>query len=149
MLAIALVAVVAGVLLAARSRRARPWTEQASGALDEANQITTHLVELGPDGLGAAAGADAARLAELMAAVERLVTSAPDDASGGTLASLQGPLGSLHGVVDAVAIAPTPPSAADVEQVRLRAAEVQSAAATARPSLVPSAPPPPPPPPLA
>jgi hypothetical protein len=119
---------------------------QTSEALDEADQITGRLVGLGPDGLGAAARADAARLAELMVSVDELVASAPDDASSAALASLQDPLRSLHGVVDAVAVAPTPPSAADVEQVRLRAAEVHNAATLARAGLVP--PPPPPSPPL-
>jgi hypothetical protein len=54
----------------------------------------------------------------------------------------ENPLRSLHGVVDAVALAPTTaPSAADVEQVRVRVTQLESAAALARPSLVSASPP--------
>jgi hypothetical protein len=129
-----------------RSRKAPPWSARTGDALDESDQITTHLVGLAPSGLGAAAGADAARLAALMASVQELMTSAPDDGSGRALASLQIPLRSLHGVVDAVGLATTPPSVADVEQVKVRAAELHSATSLARAMLV-SAPAPQPAPP--
>ena len=146
MLAIAAVAAVAGILLAMRSRKAPPWSARTGAALDESDQITTRLVGLTPNGLAAAAGVDAARLAALMASVEELIVSAPDDGARRSLASLQGPMRSLHGVVDAVALAATPPSVADVEHVRARATELHSATSLARAMLVPAPAPPPVPP---
>ena len=146
LLAIAAVAVVAGILLAMRSRKPLPWSARTASALGESDQITTSLVGLTPNGLAAVAGADAARLAALMASVEELMVSAPDDGASRALASLQGPLRSLHGVVDAVAFAATPPSVADVEQVRARATELHSATSLARAMLVPPPAPPPAPP---
>ena len=65
--------------------------------LDESDQITTHLVGLGPSGLVSVAAADASRLATLLATVEQLSASAPDEASRQALVRVEEPLSSLAG----------------------------------------------------
>jgi hypothetical protein len=138
------VAVIAGIVLFLRSRKAPGWPAQAAAALDESDQITTHLVGLAPDGLGAVANADATRLATLMASVQQLVATAPDDPSRQALAQMQEPMRSLHGALDALAMRPPPPSSLDLDEVRTRATALHSATSLAHASLVPPAAPRPP-----
>ena len=76
---LAVLAIIVGLVLFLRPRKAPRWPAQTAAALDESDQITTHLVGLAPGGLGAVASADATRLATLMASVQQLVASAPDD----------------------------------------------------------------------
>ena len=132
-----MVAIIVGVVLFLRSRRAPGWPAQTAAALDESDEITTHLVGLAPGGLGAVASADAARLATLMASVQQLVASAPDDASRRALGEVQEPLRSLHGALDAVSLRPQPPSSVELDEVRARATELHSATSLARATLVP------------
>jgi hypothetical protein len=137
-------AIVAGIVLFLRSRRAPGWPAHTATALDQSDELTTHLVGLAPGGLGAVARADATRLATLMASVQQLVASAPDDASRRALGEVQAPLRSLHGALDAVALQPQPPSSAELDDVRARATELHSATSLARATLVPPASPRPP-----
>jgi hypothetical protein len=133
-------AVVGGIVFSRRSRKASPWRAQAGAVLDESDQITTHLVGLTPDGLGSVAGADASRLAALVASAQQLVASAPDEAARQALAAMQPAVRSLQGAVDAVAMLPMAPSAATVDDVRMRATELHGATALARATLVPPSP---------
>jgi hypothetical protein len=137
---LAVVAIIVGIVLFLRSRRAPGWPADTATALDDSDEITTHLVGLAPGGLGAVARADATRLAALMASVQQLVASAPDDPSRRALGEVQEPLRSLHGAVDAVSLQPQPPSSADLDQVRARATELHRATSQARATLVPPTP---------
>ena len=138
---LAVVAIIVGIVLFLRPRRAPAWPAQMAAALDESDEITTHLVGLAPGGLGAVANADAARLATLMASVQQLVSSAPDAASQRAVTELQEPLRSLHGALDAVSLRPQPPSTVELDEVRARATDLHSATSLARATLVPPTPP--------
>ena len=138
-------AIIVGIVLFLRSRKAPGWPAQTAAALDESDQITTHLVGLAPGGLGAVASADATRLATLMASVQQLVAIGPRRPHHGqALAQVQEPLRSLHGALDALALRPPPPSSLELDEVRTRATDLHSATSLARASLVPPAAPRPP-----
>ena len=138
-------AVVIGVVaLRRRPQRtaappAAPSLPAASSAavLAQSDELTTHLVGLAPSGLGAVAGADANRLATLITMVEQLMTSAPEEASMRALVALHEPMRSLHGALDAMALAPHTPSDAEVVEIRARATTLHSATALARATLLP------------
>jgi hypothetical protein len=137
-------AIIAGIVLFLRPRRGSGWPDHAAAALDQSDEITTHLVGLAPGGLGAVASADARRLATLIASVQQLVASGPDDASRRALGEVQEPLRSLHGALDAVALRSQPPSSAELDEVRARATELHRATSQARATLVPMTSPRPP-----
>jgi hypothetical protein len=136
------VAVVIGVivLVLRRSPKASPWPARTAAVLAEADGITTHLVGLAPEGLAPVASADANRLAALMASVQELITSAPDDTSRRAIAAMQDPLRSLHGALDAIAMTSTMPSSLVVDDLRDRARALHSATSLARASLPPASP---------
>ena len=138
LLGVAAVAVVVGVVLFAGSRNKKsPWTANASAAFAQSDEITTHLVGLEPGGLASVASADAARLAALAATVQQLASSAPDDRSMQAMMAMRGPLQSLHAAVDAVNLAPAPPSDFQVDQVRAAATGLHQATSLARANVLP------------
>jgi hypothetical protein len=136
------VAAVIGVVVVVvrRSQKASPWPARTAAVLAESDEITTHLVGLAPSGLGSIAGADANRLATLMASVEQLMTSAPDETSRRALAALQDPLRSLHIALDAIALTPNPLSDIEMDEIRVRATRLHSATSLARATLLPRPP---------
>jgi hypothetical protein len=136
---LAVAAVVGGILLA-RSRQRRSWLARAGAAFDEADQITTHLVGLEPGGAATVADADATRLAALAATVQQLESSASSATARQAIASLQEPLRALHASLDAVALAPEPPSASVLDQVRRAASELHHATSLARANVLPAPP---------
>lgn len=140
LLAVVAVAVVVGVVLFAGSRKKSPWPANASAALAQSDEISTHLVGLEPGGLASVASADAARLAALAATVQQLASSAPDARSMQALMAMRGPLQSLHAAVDAVNLSPTPPSALQVDQVRAAATGLHQATSLARANVLPPPP---------
>ena len=105
--------------------------------LAQSDEITTHLIGLAPVGLGSVAGADANRLVMLIPIIEQLMTSASDETSRRTLAGTYEAMRSLHAALDAIALTPTAPSAADAAEVSARATTLHSATALARATLVP------------
>jgi hypothetical protein len=117
LLGIAVVAIIAAIIVYARSRKSPQWPAQTAAILDGSDEITTHIVGQAPAGLSAIAGADAARLAGLMASVQQLVASAPDDASRRALAQVQDPLRSLHAALDTLGLRGTPPSEQETAEV--------------------------------
>ncbi len=127
---------IVGIVVFLRARRSPDWSVRAAVALDDSDELSTHLVGLAPRGLSAVAGADAARLATLMASVQQLVASAPDDAARQALGDVQERLRSLHGVLDAVSLEVQPPSAAELDEVRSRATQLHSATSRARATVV-------------
>jgi hypothetical protein len=137
--AVLVAAVVIGiVLLVRRPRGSGQWPNQAAAVLDESDQITTHLVGLGPSGLVSVAAADASRLATLMASAQQLAGSAPDETSRQALVRVEEPLRSLQGALDLVGLASAPPSDPDVHEVHATAARLHSATALARATIQPS-----------
>ncbi len=138
LLGVAAVAAVVGVVLFAGSRKKKsPWTADANAAFAQSDEITTHLVGLEPGGLASVASADAARLAALAATVQQLASSAPDNTSMQAMMAMRGPLQSLHAAVDAVTLAPAPPSDFQVDQVRAAATGLHQATSMARANVLP------------
>jgi hypothetical protein len=138
LLGVAAVAAVVGVVMFAGSRNKKPpWTANASAAFAQSDEITTHLVGLEPGGLASVASADAARLAALAATVQQLASSAPDNTSMQSMMAMRGPLQSLHAAVDAVTLAPAPPSDFQVDQVRAAATGLHQATSLARANVLP------------
>jgi hypothetical protein len=135
------VAVVVGAVLLTRRRKGPAWPVRAGQMLDESDRLTTHLVGLTASGLDAVAESDAARLAALAAALQQLISSAPDETSRQALGAVEGPLHSLQSVVDAVGLAPGPASDADLQNVVARATRMHSATALARAAVAPRLPP--------
>ena len=145
--ALAVAAAVVGVIaLVRRSPKATPSpapTAPMAAVLAQSDEISTQLVGLASGSLGSVAGAEASRLAVLITMVEQLMTSAPDETSRRALATLHEPMRSLHGALDAIALSPQPPSAAEVAEIRARATTLHSATSLARASLLPPSPGPP------
>ena len=83
------------------------------------------------------ATADAGRLAALMASVQQLAGSAPDETSRQALVAVEEPLRSLQAALDAVGLASTPPSDLNVNEVKATAARLHSATALARATIQP------------
>jgi hypothetical protein len=136
LVALLVVAAIIGVIvLVRRSHKASPWPAQTAAVLGESDAITTHLVGLPPEGLAPVASADANRLATLMASVQELVTSAPDETSRRAVAALLDPLRSLHSALDAIALTMTLPSMVVVDDLRDRARALHSATSLARATL--------------
>ena len=130
--------VIGIVLLVRRPRGSGQWPNRAAAVLDESDQITTHLIGLAPSGLVSVAAADAGRLATLLAAVQQLAGSAPDETSRQALVPVEEPLRSLQGALDLVGLASTPPSDPDMREVKARAGRLHSATALARAAIQPS-----------
>jgi hypothetical protein len=127
-------AIVGVVFLVRRSGTSKQWRPRAGAALDESDQITTHLVAMAPTGLASVAGADAARLAALVVEVQELARTAPDDRSRRALADVEPPLRSLQAALDAVGMASGPLSPLDVDEVRASATRLHRATSLARPT---------------
>ena len=144
LVALAVIAVVIAVVaLRRRSPKAAapsPGPAAAAAAvLSESDEITTHLVGLAPGGLSSVAGADANRLAALIATIEQLMTAAPDEVSRRSLAAVHDSMRSVHAALDAITLTPPPLSDADVVELRARATALHSATALARARLLPPA----------
>ena len=142
LVALAVIAlVVAVVALLRRSPKAvapspGPAAPTAT-VLGQSDEITTHLIGLAPGSVGSVAGADANRLAALIATIEQLMTAAPDEASRRSLAAVHDSMRSLHATLDAIALTTLPPSDADVAELRARATALHGATALARATLLP------------
>ncbi len=97
-------AIVAIVAITRRRSSGPPWEIRAATLLDEIEQLTSHLVAVTPDGLGAVAQADAMRVATLRATLRDLITTAPDANIQMALNGLTTPISALHGALDAIAM---------------------------------------------
>jgi len=139
---VAVAAVIALLLIFARSRRRSRWPAKAGVALDESDQITTELLTIAPGSLASVAGAEAARLAAVSASVDQLMRSAPDQTSKLAFSRLQEPMRTLHARLDAVALAPMPPLAVEENAIRAQAAQLHSETSLAWATIFPSRVPP-------
>lgn len=143
-------AVVGGVIALVRRRPKSAATPppgpviQTADVLDQSDQITTHLVALAPGSVSSVAGADASRVAALLATVEQLMRSNPDEASRSALGALYPSMRSLHAALDAIALAPLPLADADVAELKARATALHTETALARATLFPPPATPPP-----
>jgi hypothetical protein len=134
---LALIVLVA-VLLARRSPGSPAWVDEVAAALDDSDQLSTHLATSTADGLPLVAGQDASRQAVLVATLDRLAAAAPQPSQRTAVMSVRGAAASLHASVDAATLSSGPPAEADAASVRAQATALHTATAQARAELVPA-----------
>jgi hypothetical protein len=125
------------VALIASRRHGPGWEDRTAAALAEADVLSSHLVGLAPGGVTGVAAADAARLAALGATMQTLMADAHDATGRSALEQVEAQVTVLHGLVDGIALTPTPPSAAAVEHLREQATALHTATAQARARILP------------
>jgi hypothetical protein len=136
--AVVLLGIGAAVVVGRRSRRGPSWADRARAALDEADQLSTHLAALAPAGVGVVATGDAARLATLGASLQQLVTTAPDASSRAALDQVPPRVAVLHATVDALALGQaSPPSSVSMDALQAQAVALHTVTASARALLFP------------
>jgi hypothetical protein len=135
--AVAIIAVIALVASSAgrRRRAAAQWRTDTRATLDEIDQLTMRLGVAAPEAIGPVAVDGSARLATMGFSLQRLIDTAPDDASKSALAQVQAPLTNVRELVDSIALSPPPPTANTVEVLRARASSLHSTSASARAAL--------------
>ena len=126
--------VLVAVLLARRRRQDRfsAWVGRARSAVDDTDGLAVHLASAEAAALPALAGRDGPQLAALTALLRDLRAGAPEGSHGEDLARLMAAAGRLQTLLMSAQIPGGAPVAADVHRA---AAEVASAAATARAGL--------------
>jgi hypothetical protein len=137
LLAVAIIAVVALVASSAgrRRRAAAQWRTDTRATLDEIDQLTMRLGVAAPEAIGPVAVDGSARLATMGFSLQRLIDTAPDDASKSALTQVQAPLTNVRELVDSIALSPPPPTANTVEVLRARASSLHTTSASARAAL--------------
>jgi hypothetical protein len=137
LLAVAIIAVIALVASSAgrRRRAAAQWRTDTRAILDEIDQLTMRLGVAAPEAIGPVAVDGSARLATMGFSLQRLIDTAPDDASRSALTQVQAPLTNVRELVESIALSPPPPTANTVEVLRARASSLHTTSASARAAL--------------
>jgi len=130
---VALIGLVA-VLLARRRRQDRlaTWVKRTGAAINDTDGLALHLGSAEAAALPTLAGRDAPQLAALSALLRDLRAGAPEGSHSEDLDRLMASAGRLQALLMSAQIPGGPPVAPEVHQA---AAEVTSAAATARAGL--------------
>jgi hypothetical protein len=134
---VAIIAVIAAIASSAgrRRRAAALWRTDTRATLDEIDQVTMRLGVAAPEAIGLVAVDGSARLAMVGVSLQRLIDTAPDDASKSALTQVHAPLTNVRELVDSIALSPPPPTENTVEVLRARASSLHTTSASARAAL--------------
>jgi hypothetical protein len=135
--AIIAVAIIVAIASSAwrRRRAAAQWRTDTQATLDEIDQVTMRLGVAAPEAIGLLAVDGSARLAAVGVSLQRLIDTAPDDASKSALTQVHAPLTNVRELVDSIALSPPPPTANTVEVLRARSSSLHTSSASARAAL--------------